>query len=89
MVYTAHHINSIKLNSTVFILRKVNEFLDILKHRKVISLLFIISLFEVLSTDQANKFVNVILLFLRILHFSLHFTCLFDSCFSHFPPGDK
>jgi hypothetical protein len=67
----------------------VNEFLDILKHTNVISPLFIISLFKVLTINQANKFVNVIQLFFRILHFSLHFTSPFGSCFSHFPPGDK
>jgi hypothetical protein len=66
-----------------------NEFLDILKHTNVISPLFIISLFKVLNISQANKFVNVIQLFLGILHFSLYFPSLFDSCFSHFPPGDK
>jgi hypothetical protein len=66
-----------------------NEFLDILKHINVISPLFIISLFKVLSINLANKFANVTQLFLRILHFSLHFTCLFDLCFFHFPPGNK
>jgi hypothetical protein len=67
----------------------INEFMDILKHTNVISPLFIISLFKVLSMNHANKFVNVIQLFLRILHFSLYFTSLCDSCFYQFPPGDK
>jgi hypothetical protein len=66
-----------------------NEFLDILKHTIVISPLFIISLFKVPSINQANKFINVTQLFLRILHHFLHFTSLFDSCYSYFPPSDK
>jgi hypothetical protein len=66
-----------------------NEFLDILKHTNVISPLFIISLFKVLSISQANKFANVTQLFLRILHFSLNFTNRFDSCFFQFSLGNK
>jgi hypothetical protein len=83
--------NKIFSFSSFFLMKYLlfNEFLDILKHTNVISPLFIISLFKVPSINQANKFVNVTQLFLRILHFFLHFTSLFDSCFSHFPPGDK